>query len=394
MKILFYQWKAYLFEDVYQTLLSMGHEVTLLNEQLKNIEEDAAYTEMLRSRLMEESFDFLFSINFSPVLATACHDADTLYVSWSCDSPLLAMYHEAIFYPTNVIFLFDQSNVAEFKRLGVTNLHHLPLAVHTERLSAQIACREKIYPVSFVGNLYEHNSFDEIAPNLPPYLYGYLECAMEAQLRVSGGNLLEELLTEEICGMLEELTDYHQSEKSFAGIKALFANTVLGFKTASLKRIRSLGALAYFLKQDNMVPQPAVHLFTESTAQELPGVCLHPPVDYLKEMPQIFHDSAVNLNFTIPGIRTGIPLRVWDILGSGGFALTNYQPELEQYFTFGKELDVFEDTGELLEKAAFYLKHEELRQKIAGQGQQLVSREHNYGVRLKELFAVLKQYLF
>lgn len=393
MKILFYKWRAYPFEDVYQTLLVMGHEVMLLDEPLANIEEDAAYTEMLRNRLMAEGFDFLFSINFSPVLATACHDADTLYVSWSCDSPLLAMYHEAIFYPTNVIFLFDQSNVAEFKRLGVTGLHYLPLAVHTDRLSSQVVNREIIYPVSFVGNLYEHNSFDEIAPSLPPYLYGYLECAMEAQIRVSGGNLLEGLLTEEICGMLEELTDYHQSEKAFASIKALFANTVLGFKAASLKRTRSLSALAHFLKQEDSVPQPAVHLFTEPTSLEIPGVYFHPHVDYRAEMPQIFHDSAVNLNFTIPGIRTGIPLRVWDILGSGGFALTNYQPEMEQYFTFGEELDIFEDMGEMLEKTAFYLEHQELRQKIAGKGQRLVSREHSYEVRLEELFAILKEYL-
>lgn len=393
MKILFYQWKAYPFEDIYQTLCSMGHEVALLKEPLKNMEEDAPYTEMLRDRLMEGGFDFLFSINFSPVLATACRDAATLYVSWSCDSPLLTMYHEAIFYPTNVIFLFDQSNVAEFKRLGVTNLHHLPLAVHTKRLSAQILHRKELYPVSFVGSLYGHNSFDEIAPGLPPYLYGYLECAIEAQLRVSGGNLLEELLTEEICDMLEELTDYRQSEKSFASIKTLFANTVLGFKAASLKRTRSLAALAYFLKQTDTIPQPAVHLFTDPTSFDLPEVHIHPPVDYQTEIPQIFHDSAVNLNFTIPGIRTGIPLRIWDILGSGGFALTNYQPELEQYFTIGKELDIFEDMGELLEKTAFYLKHTQLRQKIAGQARQLVDREHSYEVRLKELFTVLKQYL-
>lgn len=385
LKILFYQWNAYNLYDIRVTLETFGHEITMLTEPVTNPEEDSDYTEALCQRLQKEHYDFLFSINFFPVLAEACHSSNTLYVCWNCDSPLLAMYHESIFYSTNVVFTFDYSNYQEFHTLGVNNIYHLPLAVHTERLAKQIHWNAlPKYPVSFVGSLYEKNSYDRIADKLPSYLCGYLEGAMNAQLLVSGGNLLEPLLTEEICLMLEDMMDYQRSDKSFADVRTLFCSTVLGFKTASLERQQNLNTLSL------AVP---VHLFTGSPTDNLPLVISHKPVDYLTEMPQIFHDSKVNLNMTIPNIKTGIPLRVWDILGSGGFVLSNYQTEFEGIFEAGGTLDIYEDKQELLDKTDFYLKHDTLRNSIARRGLELVTKEHNYKVRIRKMLEIIKPFV-
>lgn len=420
MNILFYQWNAYNLYDVRLTLEQMGHKITMLSVPIDNPEEDDAYVEQLCGHLGAHRYDFLFSINFFPVLAEACHSSGVLYVCWNCDSPLLALYHESVFYPTNLIFTFDRSECETFRTLGCRNIYHLPLAVNTDRLAKQILQRKNHkYPVTFVGNLYEKNSYDKIAGKLPPYLCGYLEGAMNAQLLVSGGNLLEKLLTDEVCLMLEDIMDYHKSPRSFASVRALFSTTVLGFKAASLERFQNLNALSFYMcsnasgappassarntnqrisftmseKQASPARQSYVHLFTNSILEDLPFVTVHGPVDYLEEMPQIFHDSKINLNMTIPNIKTGIPLRVWDILGSGGFALSNYQPEFDDYFQAGKTLDIFEDTEELLEKTAFYLEHDSLRSRIARQGREYVAREHNYQVRLHELLKIVKQNL-
>lgn len=383
MKILFYQWNAYNLYDIRITFEALRHEITMLEKPICNPEEDSTYVDYLCGQLKKKRYDFLFSINFFPVLAQACHNSRLPYVCWNCDSPLLAMYHESVFYPDNIIFCFDYSNYKEFQALGVKNIFHLPLAVHTERLSRQISTgREPKYPVSFVGSLYEKNSYDHIADKLPPYLSGYLEGAMNAQLLISGGNLLELLLTEDICLMLEEIMEYHHSERSFANTRTLFASTVLGFKTASLERHQNLNALSL---------STPVHLFTDSQTTDLPLVHIHAPVNYLSEMPQIFHDSKINLNMTIPNIKTGIPLRIWDILGSGGFALTNYQPEFDGIFQAGGTLDIFEDKEELLDKAAFYLKHDGIREKIARQGLELVTKEHNYTVRINQMLHQIKR---
>lgn len=393
MKILFYEWNAYNLYDTRLTLEALGHEVIMLTRPLDNPEEDDAYTDWLMTLLRKEHYDFLFSINFFPVLAEACHSSGTLYVCWNCDSPLLALYHETVFYPENVIFTFDQSNCEEIKALGVTNIFHLPLAVNTDRLLAQLDfTRQPVYPVSFVGSLYEKNSYDRIAHRLPPYLCGYLEGTMNAQCLISGGNLLDKLLTEDICLMLEDIMEYHKSVRSFAGVRELFSSTVLGFKTASLERHHNLHQLSLYLKSHAADKEP-LHLFTTDHAEDLPFVTVHGPIDYRTEMPQIFHDSYINLNMTIPNIRTGIPLRVWDVLGSGGFLLSNYQTEFDTVFKAGKMMDVFENEEELIDKTAFYLKQDTLRRKIARTGLELVTKEHNYTVRMAQLFSQLKAFL-
>lgn len=393
MNILFYQWKAYNLYDICLTFEQMGHIITMLPLSIDNPEEDDAYVEQLCNHLDNHHYDFLFSINYFPVLAEACHDSGLLYVCWNCDSPLLALYHESVFYPTNLIFTFDRSEYENLRALGIADVYHLPLAVNTDRLANQISLKKNPkFPVTFVGSLYEKNSYDKIADKLPSYLCGYLEGAMNAQLLISGGNLLENLLTDEVCFMLENILEYHKSPRSFASVRALFSSTVLGFKTASLERHQNLNALSIYLRGVTNTSHP-VHLFTNSVTENLPFVSVHGPVDYIKEMPQIFYGSQINLNMTIPNIKTGIPLRVWDILGSGGFVLSNYQLEFDDYFQAGKTLDVFEDKEELLEKTSFYLKHDTLRKKIARQGREYTAREHNYQVRLNQLLKTVKEKL-
>lgn len=384
MNILFYQWNAYNLSDTRWAFERKGCTVTMLAEPIANPEEDADYTRRLAERLSVGNYDFVFSLNYFPVLAEGCHQASLPYVCWNCDGSLLAMYHASVFYPTNVIFTFDYKNYREFQALGVSNIYHLPLAVNVHRLERQPFSTGTDYPVSFVGNLYEKNTYQQIKDSLPDYLSGYLRGAINAQKLVSGGNMLELLLTEDIVAELEELSCYHKSEQSFAGIKQLFATTILGFQTASEERQENLTALAAHLE-----PDCKVHLFTGSDGLDLPGVIFHPPVDYQKEMPDIFRRSKINLNMTIPNITTGIPLRAWDILGCGGFLLSNFQPEFQNYFDIGKHMDIFEDSGELLEKTDFYLRHENLRRQMARDGMELVRREHNYLARIDQMMQIL-----
>ena len=56
---------------------------------------------------------------------------------------------------------------------------------------------------------------------------------------------------------------------------------------------------------------------------------------------------------TIRNIRTGIPLRVWDILGAGGFLLTNYQIELTDYFKNEESIVYYEDMYDCCKKAEY-----------------------------------------
>lgn len=41
---------------------------------------------------------------------------------------------------------------------------------------------------------------------------------------------------------------------------------------------------------------------------------------------------------TSKAIRFGIPLRVWDVLGSGGFLISNFQTEITVFLVPGEDL--------------------------------------------------------
>lgn len=102
----------------------------------------------------------------------------------------------------------------------------------------------------------------------------------------------------------------------------------------------------------------------------------------MTHMPLVFNNSRINLNMTIRNIRTGIPLRVWDILGAGGFLLTNFQVELPDYFENGKDIVYYEDINDSCRKARYYLAHEDERRQIALNGYNIVKQNHSYTQRI------------
>lgn len=99
------------------------------------------------------------------------------------------------------------------------------------------------------------------------------------------------------------------------------------------------------------------------------------------EMDKIFRTSIINLNFT--GVQfyqpyryaNTIDLRVRSAKGRcqeialrGGFVLSENAPEIEKLFIPGKEIDVFDNNEEFLEKINFYLKNPDIANKIAEKG--------------------------
>lgn len=62
----------------------------------------------------------------------------------------------------------------------------------------------------------------------------------------------------------------------------------------------------------------------------------------------------VNLNISLKTIRTGIPLRILDILASGGFVISNFQEELAEYFRLGEEMVTYGDLEELYYLVNYY----------------------------------------
>lgn len=376
MKILVYRWDIYPYKDIIQTLTEQGHLVDVLAFPIANHIKDRDFEQVFQKKL-EAGYDFVFSVNYYAVIGTICNGLGIPYVSWTCDSPLLSLQHSSVFFPKNYIFLFDYKEYRALQQKGVPNVYYLPLA--GIRLDGDYAVKKDIsyhYDISFVGTLYDKNRYEEMCRHLPDYLCGYMDAALEAQRNVSGGSLFSEMLNDEILTALSQYVKVYHGNSTLEELRIHFATAVLSYKSAADTRIEALNSLA---RNHN------VHLFTTSHNELLNKVQMHPAVDYHTEMPDIFHRSKINLNFTIPNIENGIPLRCFDILASGGFLLTDYREELCRQFENGKDLVVFDGISDLIHKADYYLSHPEERLQIASNGQKKVQHLHQYKTRLDEI---------
>ncbi len=378
MKILIYRWNVFHQEDIAEAFESFGHTV----EYYEETEKERKSTDIRRLKEVVAEYDLIFSANYFSRVSNACQAEHKKYIAWTVDSPMLTMFDTSVFNECNYIFLFDKFDYYQFLQMGVKHVYYLPLAVNAERVKKRIETasgeeKEKYRgDISFVGGLYYKNSYDAVADKLPEYLQGYFDACMEAQLDLYGDNVFDRLLTADILERLCEVMDFHQSDTAFSDIKLVFSSTYLGFKTAQKERIRNLNALA---------SRFAVNLYTDKSDDRLRGVRVKDSVDYREEMPLVFHESAINMNFTIRNIRTGLPLRIWDILGAGGFLLTNYQIELGDFFENEKDLVYFDSLDDMMRKAEYYLNHEDERRTIAQNGFEKVRQYHTYEHRIQTI---------
>ena len=393
--ILLYRWKSYNYQDIIETFEQMGYEVCIVEQDLQNYDVDQNFADRLDAILQQEdkTWDFVFSVNYFALIAEVCHDRQIPYVMWNCDSPMISMYHTSVFYPTNYLFLFDLSAVQEFQAMGAPHIYHLPLAVNVKRLDgllqssqpAQIMQRRLGMEdeISFVGNLYYKNSYDSLEAAMSHHLRGYFEALMEAQRDLYGVNIVDRLLTPDILEELSEIYDFEpSSEGSLSDLGLVFSVTALGFKIAQLQRKSSLIALS---------KKHTVGLYSNNSMQDLFRVAYRGSVNYWEEMPFVFANSPVNLNMTIPNIKTGIPLRSFDVLGAGGFLLSNYQIEYPLFFDLDQDLVCYYNEDDMVEKADFYLKHETERKKIARHGYERVKSDHTYSERMRKMCDILKE---
>ena len=102
-------------------------------------------------------------------------------------------------------------------------------------------------------------------------------------------------------------------------------------------------------------------------------------------MPKVFKSSKINLNISLKTIRTGIPLRVLDIMACGGFVITNFQEELAEYFKLGEEIITYSNLEELYYLVDYYLKHEEERKQIAENGLKRVKEDFRFEDRMRKI---------
>jgi spore maturation protein CgeB len=124
------------------------------------------------------------------------------------------------------------------------------------------------------------------------------------------------------------------------------------------------------------------------------------------EMVEIFASSRINLSLSnssaAPRLRARlrrllrfdpppprppqIKGRNFEVPGCGGFLLTERVPHLERYFELDREVAMFDGVDDLIDKARYWMEHDDERQRVADAGYRRVLSEHTYDHRFAAIF--------
>ncbi len=389
MKILlFVKDAAYGRKDLLEAFSKEGHDVASYPfNYIGGGHESHNETErrqFISSALHRDAPDVVFSFGYDGFISEICDKEKIRYISWTYDNPDIMLYSYTVNNPCNVIYVFDKSLYAQFRDAGISTVRYMPLAANTERLDrmSRTESLPTLYDISFVGSLYVErergNYYDQMAVNLPDYANGYLDGLIAAQLKIQGYNFIEELLGPVINDLCEAfpLQPFGMETREF-----LYAQGIINRRITAIERLDLLADIA---------GKHRVDLFTHYKEFSMPNLYNHGEVYSYDEFPRVIKQSKINLNITLRSIHSGIPLRAFEIMGSGGFLLSNYQADFLDFFVPGEDFVYYEDKSDLLRKIDYYLIHEDERKEIAKNGHDKVAAAHTYRHRIREMLDFIK----
>ena len=365
----------------------LDYDVDYMTKEFTSYDYDQDYLTALADKLENsinagKKYDCVFTVNFIPIIARCCNVFKIPYVSWTVDNPDFELFSNTIELPFNRIFMFDQSQYNKFTPKNPDNIYYMPLACDYEAWNSFELTEEdhKNYDcdISFIGSTYEEKcKYNDIVKDLSPFVKGYVDGLIAAQLNVYGYNFLEDALTDDFVKQFKKEAGWYPLGEDYTeDDRAIIADTYIGYKCTEQERFMTLKNISEHFKLD---------LWTLSDVSRFPKANFRGGADSVTMMPKIFKCSKINLSMTNRPIRTGMPLRMFDTMGAGGFLLTNYQAEIPEYFEIGKDLEVYESQEDLLNKIAYYLEHEDERIEIAKNGQEKVKNEHSYKIKLQKM---------
>lgn len=387
MNILFYRYGSICEPDIIASFKHLGFNITedtreVYNKQLLPSDCIKGLNELLK----QDTYSFIFSINFFPSVSDVCNIWGIPYLCLIVDSPVLELFSTSLANPCNKVFLFDRQLYNDFHHINPDGIFHIPLATNVRdnyatATMASAADRARFSSdISFIGSLYSEKClYNQIT--LPEKMRGYVDGLIEAQLLVYGYNFIEECVTPELieafCKVRPELINFPDSMK--VDTKAVIAQHIISVKVAEQERLRYLKALSEHFNVD---------LYTGSDTYSMPLIHNRGFAKTNTEMPIIFHQSKINLNLTAKSIRSGLSLRIFDVLGCEGFLITNYQAELPEPFNIGEDLEAYTSLDDLMGKCEYYLSHDKERREIAHNGFEKVKKYHTYDIRLTQMLEI------
>ena len=384
MNILIVYYQSFLIKDLEECLTRMGHSYKCIEANVIVELSDEDFCVLLDRELEIEHYDCVFTFNYSSIISDCMVKYNIPYISFVYDSPMYRLFTKSIYNKCNYCFIFDEQLCEQLINMGASHIYYMPLPVNMvrlERMNEVFKYRDNkdvkeliqllSSQISFLGSMYNERQGQRKYDNIAR---GYLDAAMNAQIKVYGYNFLPEI-TKKL-----NLKELEPTENLLIDLEDVLADGILCKKMANIERTQILKRLSEIYQ---------VKLYTKNPTPELPNVINMGSVDYYDMMPYVFKCSDINLNITLRSIKTGIPLRAMDIMGAGGFLMSNYQADFYRHFVPGEDLVLYESHDDLMDKCNYYLVHDAERRQIAANGYGKVKEFHNFEVRFNEIFDIV-----
>lgn len=382
------EWKSLGQTDIVEEFVRRGWTVDFypFPREEENTRLNNELCEKIVRTIAGSNYDFVFSFNYFPVISIACNACKVKYVSWTFDSPFIQLFSNTVNYPYNYVFIFDRGTCRKLWDRGINTVHYLPMAAPVSRYDSYKVTKQmqEIYAtdISFIGSTYKEkkNRFYDRLGAISDETKGYLEGLIQAQKNIYGDFILERLLTSEVMQDLMEHCPLVVNQDGFEKLEWVYANYFLARHITSIEREEVLQRLSAEHKVD---------LYTYEQTPFLPQVRNRGTAEVMKEAPMIYRCSKINLNISLKSILTGIPLRAFEIMGSGSFLISNFQEDFFEYFNQGEDFVCYTSYEDLLNKTEYYLSHEKERKEIADNGYRKVKENHTYSQRIDTIIEMI-----
>lgn len=354
--------------SIVENLKMMGYCCVEHGEEFADEHNDAQFVMKLIYHMETEDIQLVISSGYCPLLATACEMRKIPYASWICELPHDSLMSKTVLYQHNYLFCFDRVYARWLSGLGCSHVFHFPLAVDVDALTKKDLETEKVEDIPDISYVGDFNSGERRlvgTEGIPEYYRGYISGIEEAQIRVYGYNFVKEMTGNEIPQNILRKAVLQRGDLYFDNPVYAMADLINQEITDRERK----------WVVEKLSERYRVHVYSES---EYRG-------------PVLFRDSRININVTHRAVESGIPQRVLDILACGGFCISNYQTEIAEYFEDGREIVMYTDMEDLIQKTDWFLRHDAERIAIARAGQNKVREAFSMKDRLACLIRIIEE---
>jgi spore maturation protein CgeB len=326
-------------------------------------------------------------INFHDFVWSASVEYDVPYVVWTFDSGVRSFLSGIELRDKDFLFIFNSLDYDECSKFH-KNTYYLPFSA-SESFYAPVRKKDFEYEILVVMNSYHSTklnsdkNFEKLYEQEDEFLQknmslcrSLMELTVERHLGIVDRNCIIEILDNYIkeCGV-------DPFNNKLKGDFCLHYGQLLSFE----QRTKCVSELCLSGFKVDVFGDP----YWKKILDNYPNATYHPNAQY-HELASLYNSAKININLTQIQFIESVPQRIFHLLNSGSFVLSNYSEELNKFFKTAVHLESFRNFSEMLAKVNHYMKNSDERIKIAEAGQKEFLDNHQMNERLLFIYSKVK----